>query len=72
MCASFGVIINVNIWDLKQPQFLLNLKPQYHNSRWVKIIEVMAMTHFLYGTHAGFVNKLNRTKKVKIDNWLKA
>ena len=32
----------------------------------------MAMTHFLYGTHAGFINELNGTKKVEIDNWLRA
>jgi hypothetical protein len=31
----------------------------------------MAMTHFLYGAHAGFINELNGTKKVEIDNWLR-
>jgi hypothetical protein len=36
------------------------------------MIEVMAMTHFLYGAHAGFINELNGTKKVEIDNWLRA
>jgi hypothetical protein len=46
MCARFGVIINVNIWDPRQPEFILNLKLQYHNTRWVKMIEVMAMTQF--------------------------
>jgi hypothetical protein len=72
MCARFGVIINVNHWDQKQPEFILNLKLQYHNTRWVRMIEVMAMTHFLYGAHAGFINELNGTKKVEIDNWLRA
>jgi hypothetical protein len=36
------------------------------------MIEVMAMAHFLYGVHAGFINELNGTKKVEIDNWLRA
>jgi hypothetical protein len=72
MCSRFGVIINVNAWDTKQPEFILNLKLQYHNTRWVRMIEVMAITHFLYGAHAGFINELNGTKKVEIDNWLKA
>jgi hypothetical protein len=72
MCSRFGVIINVNVWDSKQPEFLLNMKLQYHNTRWVRMIEVMAMTHFLYGAHAGFINELNGTKKVEIDNWLRA
>jgi hypothetical protein len=72
MCARFGVIINVNVWDPMQPEFILNLKLQYHNTRWVRMIEVMAMTHFLYGAHAGFINELNGTKKVEIDNWLRA
>ena len=72
MYIRFGVIINVNIWDPKQPEFILNLILQYHNTRWVRMIEVKAMTHFLYGTHAGFINKLNGIKKVKIDNWLRA
>ena len=36
------------------------------------MIEVMAMTHFLYGVHAGFINEMNGTKKVEIDNWLRA
>lgn len=26
MYAKFGVIINVNVWDPKQPEFILNLK----------------------------------------------
>jgi hypothetical protein len=72
MYSRFGVIINVNVWDPKQPEFILNLKLQYHNTRWVRMIEVVAMTHFLYGAHAGFINGLNGTKKVKIDNWLRA
>jgi hypothetical protein len=72
MCSRFRVIINVNAWDPKQPEFILNLKLQYHNTRWVRMIEVMAITHFLYGAHAGFINELNGTKKVEIDNWLKA
>jgi hypothetical protein len=72
MCSRFGVIINVNVWDSKQPEFLLNMKLQYHNTRWVRMIEVMAMSHFLYGAHAGFINELNGTKKVEIDNWLRA
>jgi hypothetical protein len=72
MCSTFGVIINVNVWDSKQPEFLLNLKLQYHNTRWVRMIEVMAMSHFLYGAHAGFINELNGTEKVEIDNWLRA
>jgi hypothetical protein len=33
---------------------------------------VMAMMHFLCGMHIGFIDKLNGTKKVAIDNWLKA
>jgi hypothetical protein len=72
MCSRFNVIVNVNIWDSKQPEFLLNLKLQYHNTQWVRMIEVMAMCHFLYGAHAGFVNELNGTKKVEIDKWLRS
>jgi hypothetical protein len=72
MYSQFNVIVNVNIWDSKQPEFLLNLKLQYHNTRWVRLIEVMAMCHFLYRAHAGFVNELNGTKKVEIDNWLRS
>ena len=72
MCAHFGVVINVNAWDPKQPEFILNLKLQYHNTKWMRMIEVMAMTHSLYGAHAGFINELNGTKKIEIDNWLRA
>ena len=36
------------------------------------MIEAMAMTYFLYGAHVGFINELNGTKKVEIDNWLRA
>jgi hypothetical protein len=32
------------------------------------MIEVMAMIHFLYGAHAGFIDELNGTKKVEIEN----
>ena len=55
MCTKFGMVINVNIWDKKQPKFLLNLKLQYHNTMWTRIIEIMAMTHFFYGIHSRFI-----------------
>ena len=71
MCSRFGVVINVNVWNPMQPEFIMNLKQQYHNTRWVKMIEVMAMMHFLYGAHASFINQLNGMK-VEIDNWLRA
>ena len=47
ICRDFKVVVNVNRYDERRPEFLINLKLRYHSSRWGRMLEVMAMTHFL-------------------------
>ena len=69
MC-ELGVIINVNQFDSANPEFHLDVKLRYHLTRWKRMIELMAMTHFLYGSNGCFVNGFTTTK-IALDKWLK-
>ena len=71
ICSQFGVIVNVNQFDVRHPEFHVNLKLRYHHTRWQRMVELMSMTHFFYGANGGFVNEFG-TKKIAVDNWLRA
>jgi hypothetical protein len=45
------------VYDLVQPVFIIMLKIQYHNARWKRIVETMAITGFIAGLHLSFVNE---------------
>jgi hypothetical protein len=56
-CRRFRLKINVNVYDPVQPVFIIMLKIQYHNARWKRIVETMAITGFIVGVHLSFVNE---------------
>jgi hypothetical protein len=46
-CRRFKLKINMNVHDHVQPIFIIMLKIQYHNARWKRIVETMAITRFI-------------------------
>ena len=70
ICSQFGVIVNVNQFDIRHPEFHVNLKLRYHHTRWQRMVELMSMMHFFYGANGGFINEFG-TKKIAVDNWLR-
>jgi hypothetical protein len=38
-------------------EFWLLLKLQYRPSRWIRLVEAMAITHFIEGVHPSLINE---------------
>ena len=54
--------IDVNQYHESHHEFLLLLKLQYSRTRWVKIVEAMAITHFIAGVHKCLINEFPNTR----------
>ncbi len=70
ICGDFKVIVNVNQFDRRHPEFHIDVKLRYNLSRWKRMLEIMSMTHFLYGANGCFINEFGTTK-VAVDKWLR-
>lgn len=62
ICQQHQIIINVNRFDPNRPEFHIMLKIQHQSTRWHRVVEVMAITHFLYGPHLCWVNEFPCTR----------
>lgn len=60
-CHRWNVAINVNCHHESRHEFWILLKLQYRPSRWVKLVEAMAITHFIEGVYTNLINKLSFT-----------
>ena len=65
-CQDHKVCCNVNEFNSLRPEFHIWLKVEYRCSRWHKMLEVMSITHFFFGSHTAFINEfLQRFNKYK-------
>jgi len=65
------VAINVNIHHESRNEFWLLLKLQYRPSRWVRLVEAMAITHFIEGVHTSLINEFPFTRAGPFERFLK-
>lgn len=70
-CGQWNVTIDVNQYSESQHEFLLLLKLQYRPTRWVRIVEAMAITHFIAGAHKCLINKFPNTRAGPFERFLK-
>ena len=70
-CGQWNVTIDVNQFSESQHEFLLLLKLQYRPTRWVRIVEAMAITHFIAGAHRCLINEFPHTRAGPFDRFLK-
>lgn len=61
-CQLWNVTIDVNQFSESHNEILLMLKLQYRPTRWVRLVEAMAITHFITGAHKCLINEYSNTR----------
>jgi hypothetical protein len=70
-CNQWNVTIDVNRFHESHPEFLLLLKLMYRPTRWIRLVEVMAMTHFIAGAHKCLINEFPYTRAGPFERFLR-
>ena len=70
-CGQWNVIINVNKFAESHYEFLLLLKLQYRPTRWVRVVEAMAITHFITSAHRCLINDFPHTRAGPFERFLR-
>lgn len=56
-CRQWNVTNDINRYRKSHHEFLLLLKLQYMLIRWVRLVEAMALIHFIAGAHKCLINE---------------
>ena len=64
------ICINVNQYESRHPEFLINMKMRYLPTRHLRMLEIMCVTHFIYSGSLCFINEFQRGRKKAYDKWL--
>lgn len=56
-CPRWNFAINMNMHHESKQEFLIFLKSHYRPSRWVRVVEAMAIIHFIEGIHISLINE---------------
>ena len=70
-CGEWDVTIDVNQYHESHHEFWLLLKLQYKLTRWVRLVEAMALTHFIVGAHKCLINEFPYTRVGPFDRFLR-
>ena len=70
-CGQWNVTIDINQFSKSHHEFLLLLKLQYRPTRWVRLVEVMAITHFIVGVHKCLINEFPNTRAGPFERFLR-
>jgi hypothetical protein len=70
-CGQWNVTIDVNQFSESHHEFLLLLKLQYRPTRWVRLVEAMAITHFIAGAHRCLINEFPNTRAGPFERFLR-
>ena len=70
-CDQWNVTIDMNRFSESHHEFLLLLKLQYRPTRWVRLVETMAITHFIEGAHRCLINEFPNTRAGPFDRFLR-
>ena len=57
VCMTHRIYINVNQYESKHPEFLINMKMQYLPTQHLRMLEIMCVTHFIYSGSLCFINE---------------
>lgn len=61
-CARWNITINVNVFHESRHEFWMLLKLQYRPTHWIRVVEAMAITHFIEGVHTSLINEFPYTR----------
>lgn len=70
-CGQWNVTIDINRYHESHHEFLLLLKLQYRPTRWVRLVDAMALTHFIAGAHKCLINEFPYTREGPFERFLR-
>ena len=70
ICMTHRICINVNQYENSHPEFLINMKLRYLSTRYLRMVEIMCVTHFIYSGSFCFINEFRGGRKKAYDKWL--
>lgn len=70
-CGQWNITIDVNHFHESHHDFLLLLKSQYRPTRWVRLVEAMAITHFIAGAHKCLINEFPYTRAGPFERFMR-
>ena len=70
-CGRWNFAINVNTHQEARQEFLMLLKLQYRPARWLRLVEAMAITHFIEGVHTSLINEFPYTRAGAFERFLR-
>jgi hypothetical protein len=70
-CPRWNFAINVNCYHESMQDFFILLTLQYRPSRWMRLVEAMAITHFIEGIHPSLINEFPFTRVGPFERFLK-
>lgn len=70
-CSQWNVTLDVNQFCESHHEFLLLLKLQYRPTRWIRLVEAMAITHFIAGAQKCLINEFPNTRARPFERFLR-
>lgn len=70
-CGQWNVTIDVNRYYKNHHEFMLLLKLQYMPTRWMRLVDAMALTHFIAGAHKCLINEFLYTRAGPFEQFLR-
>jgi hypothetical protein len=70
LCMQYKLVVNVNHYDESKPEFHIWMKLQQKPARCIRILECMAITHFLNGPSSVFTLEFSNKRQEQLDSWL--
>jgi len=70
-CPRWNFAINVNVYHESRQEFWMLLKLQYRPTRWTRVVEAMALSHFIEGAHVSLINEFPFTRAGPFERFLK-
>ena len=69
-CHRWNFAINVNYHHKSRQEFFMLLKLQFRPARWLRLLEAMAITHFIEGVHTSLINEFPFTRTGPFERFL--
>ena len=70
-CGQWNMTIDINQYHESHHKFLLLLKLQYRPTWWVQMVEVMSITHFIFGAHKCLINEFPNMRARHLETFVR-
>lgn len=70
ICQRYRMVLNVNRYDESKPELYIWIKLQQKPTRWIRLLECMAITSFLNSPSSILSLEFSNSRQEQIDVWL--